>query len=294
MQISSINPSFSGRRDNIDAMINMDDKSIRDIAYLQTSSKYNHEKSRKITNALFYSAPIAAGLATAVLSKGGKTTFFSKEVTGLAARAANGLKVAGVWTAALAAIDLLGFAKNKLSDNSPEVRNFDREHPFISMGLMLGAAIGAVVGVQKGAAKLGTLKAPKFLQNIAEKSNKFLNNNKTVISMKKSLLKLAEKTPAALKDIGKTALEWSPTALLFGGLFHSIHSAGKENREFYNNYNQLKERQATLAQARVRELSMQNDFLMQDAKNREEIALLNNPTEDLAEAIANAEATEQA
>lgn len=286
MQVSSINPSFSGRRDNIDMMISMDDKAIRDAAYLKTASRYNHEKSRKITNALFYSAPIAAGLATAVLSKGGNARIFSTKVSGLGARAANGLKVAAGWTVALAAIDLLGFAKRKLADNSPEVRQFDSQHPFMSMGLMLGAAIASVIGVQKGAVKLGKLDAPKFLQKAAVNVNKFLNNNKTVQSMKSGLLKFAEKTPHALRDIGKTALEWSPTALLFGGLFHSISSAGKENREFYNNYTELKEKQATLAQARVRELSMQNDFLMQDARNREDIALLNNPMSGLTEEIA--------
>ena len=288
MQISSINPSFNGRRDNIDMMINMDDKAIRDVAYLKTASGYNHEKSRKITNALFYSAPLAAGLATAVLSKGGNAKIFSTKVTGLAARAANGFKVAAGWTAALAAIDLLGYGKKKLADNSPEVRQFDKEHPLMSMGLMLGAAIAAVIGVQKGAIKLEALKSPKFLQNIAIKTNKFLNNNKTVQSMKGSLLKLAEKTHPALKDIGKTALEWSPTALLFGGLFHSIHSANRENRDFYNNYTELKEKQAALTQARLRELSMQNDFLMQDAHNREDIALLNNPMSGLEEAAEQA------
>ena len=54
MQISAISPSFNGRRDNIDAAINLDDRTIIDMAYIQTASKYNHKKSRRITNALFY------------------------------------------------------------------------------------------------------------------------------------------------------------------------------------------------------------------------------------------------
>lgn len=294
MQISSINPSFNGRRDNIDMMINMDDKTIRDAAYLKTASRYDHEKSRKITNALFYSAPIAAGLATAVLSKGGNTKMFSTKLSGLGARAAKGMAVAAGWTAALASIDLLGYGKRKLAENSAGVRNFDKEHPFMSMGLMLGGAIAAVIGVQKGMIKLGQLKTPEFLQKAAANANKFLNNNKTVQSMKSGLLKLADKTPHALKDIGKTALEWSPTALLFGGLFHSINSVGKENREFYNNYTELKDKQASLAKARVRELAVKNDFLMQDARNREEIELLNNPMSGIAEEIAAVEVAEQA
>lgn len=274
MQISAINPAFKGRRDNIDTVVNMDDNTIRQIAYLQTSANYNHKKSRRITNALFYSAPIAAGLATAVLGKGGTSKIFSKEVSGLAARAANGLKVAGGWFAALAAIDLLGFGKKKLAENSQSVREFDRNHPFISMMGLLGAAFGAVVLVNKGGAKLGKVKAPEFMQKFTVKADKFLRENKIVLNAKTKLLNLVKRVPDALKEIGATALDWSPSLLLFGGLFHSIGSAGREGAEFNKNYTALKEKQNKLTKARMHELVMQNDFLMQDARNREEVALL--------------------
>ena len=285
MQISSINPNFSGRRDNIDAFVGMDDKTIRDIAVVKTASKYNHKKSRKITKALFYSAPIAAGLGIAILGKGGKARIFSKEVSGLAARAANGLKVAGVWTAGLAAIDGLWYAKNKLAENSKGVRKFDRNHPVISTAAAFVGAFAAFAAVEKAAIRLGKVKAPQTLQKVAVNVNKFLNNNETVLGAKKAILKFADKTPVALKDIGATVLSWSPAMLLFGGLFHSIGSTVKENREFYNNYNQLKSKQSALTQARLRELSVQNDFLMQDARSREEIELLKNPLEGIAEVV---------
>ena len=280
--ISAIGPNFQGRRDNIDAVINADDNTIRQVAYLKTAAKYNPERERKITNALFYSAPTAAGLATAVLSKGGKTKIFSQQVSGLGARAAKGLMVAAGWTAALGAIDLLGFGKKKLNEHSPEARRFDREHPVLSMLGMLAAGVGAILLVNKGASKLSKLTAPKFMQKATEKADKFLNNNAFIQNCKKGLLNLSQKTPSALKEIGATALDWSPTLLLFGGLFHSIGSASRQNREFVKNYTELKDRQSKLSQARVRELSMQNDFLMQDAKNREEIELLNNPKAGLA------------
>lgn len=288
MQISSINPSFSGRRDNIDAVINMDDKAVRDIAYVQTASNFDHEKSRKITKALFYSAPLAAGLGVAILGGGKNSKIFSKEVTGLAARASRGLKVAGVWTAGLAAIDALMSAKNKLADNSKEVRHFDKKHPVMSMLASLAGAFVAFSLVEKGAVRLGRMKAPKALQNIAVKADKFLNSNNGVQRIKKALLKWADKTPISLRDIGSTLLSWSPAMLLFGGLFHSIGSTAKENKEFFNNYNALKQRQANLAQARLRELSLQNDFLMQDARNREDLAILKNPKTGLAEIIEEA------
>ena len=277
MQVSAISPNFQGRRDNIDAVINADDNTIRQIAYLKTAAKYDPQRDRKITNALFYSAPIAAGLATAVLSRGGKTKIFSQTVSGLGARAAKGLAVAAGWTAALGAIDLLGYGKKKLNEHSPEARKFDREHPFLSMAGMLAAGIGAILLVNKGAIRLSKLTAPKFMQSATKSVDKFLNNNGFIQNCKKGLLNLAEKTPSALKEIGATALDWSPTMLLFGGLFHSIGSSSRQNREFVKNYTELKEEQSRLAQARVRELSVQNDFLMQDAQNREDVALLNNP-----------------
>lgn len=281
MQISAIGPNFNGIRDAEDAIISLNDNAVRDIAYMETASRYNHKKSKRITNALFYSAPIAAGLATAVLGKGGNTRIFSKEVSGLAARAAEGLKVAGVWTAALASIDMLGFAKNKLAQNSSEVRNFDREHPFLSFAGLLAAGIGAVMLVNKGAVKLGKIKAPEYLQKFAGKANRFLNKNNTILNAKQRVLRWADKTPAALKDIAATALDWAPTALLFGGLFHSIGSTSRFNNEFAKNYNALKEEQADITQKRLAQLSVENDFLMQDPKNREDIELLHNPMSNL-------------
>lgn len=280
MNIQAINPGFQGKRDRIDAFVNMDDNKLRQMAYVKTVNNFDEKKSRRVTNALFYAAPLAAGLATAVLS-GGNTKIFSKEVTGIAARAAKGLKVAAVWTAALGAIDLLGFAKNKLAQKSPEVRKFDREHPFMSMAAMIAAGFGMIALVNKGAAKLAKIEAPKFMQTATEKVAKFLNNNKLIGSAKAGVKRLLAKTPSALKEAGKTALSWAPTAFLFGGLLHSISSSNAESREFAKNYADLREKQACLTRARIAELTVENDFLKQDPKNREDSELLKDPMMDL-------------
>ncbi len=285
MQVSSIGPSFKGRRDNVDALIAMDDNSIRQMAYLKTSAKIDHDKNRKITNALFYNAPLAAGLGTALLTKNGNTKLFSKELTGTAGRMAKGLKVAAYWTAGLMAIDLLGAAKNKLAQKSPEVRKFDKEHPLLSLGTMIAAGIGAIALVGKGAGMLAKAKVPKFMQKGTERAANFLNESKIMVKAKNGYKNLLAKTPSALKEIGKTALEWAPTALLFGGMFHSIASANSESREFAKNYTELKEKQMNVSRARVRELSMQNDFLMQDAQNREDVKILNDNLADLPEEV---------
>ena len=289
MQISAIStPSFKGKRDNVDALIGLDDNSIRQIAYMQTASKFDRKKSNRKTNALFYSAPLAAGLAAAVLSKS-NSKIFSKELTGMAARAANGLKTAALWTAGLVAIDALGFAKRKVVENSPKAREFDRKHPVISLMGSLAAGIGALILVGKGYNKLAAKKAPGCLYRWTDSVARFINENKLMVSAKDGLKKLADKTPSPLKNLGATVLDWSPTMLLFGGLFHSIGAANAESRDFVKNYTTLKNKQSDLAQARVRELSMENDFLKTDPQNKEDLELLKNPTAGLAEDIVETE-----
>ena len=151
---------------------------------------------------------------------------------------------------------------------------------------MLALGLGAITLVNKGAGKLGSLKAPDVMKKYTGKAAKAINSNGLVNKAKNGLLKLSEKTPAALQDIGATILELSPAAFLFGGLFHSIASNGAQNRDFINNYHTLRNRQQNLTKARIAELSMQNDILMQDAKNREDMRIMKDNLADLPEEVA--------
>ena len=284
MQISAVNPNFQGRRDRVDELINMDDQSIRRIAYLKTARKADDKKHKKITNTLIAAAPVAAGLGAAVFSKG-KTKIFSKEVSGLAAKAANGLKVGALWGAALGAVGLVVLAKGELSKNSENVRKFDREHPILSIITLLAAGIGAIALTGKAAGRLAAVEAPKFLQKATEKTAKFINKNAVITSLKQGVNKLSRKTPAALKEAGAIALDWAPQFLLLGGLVHSLSHDSAVNRDFNKNYFELKEKQLNLAKARKRELALENDFLKTDAQNREDLALVKDPLKDLPDEV---------
>ena len=286
MQISSVSPNFQGRRDRIDELISLDDASVQRIAYMKTMSHADEKKHRRITNGLIMAAPVAAGLATAAFTRG-NTKIFSKEVSGLAAKLANGLKVGGLWTASLGAVGLVGMAKNELSKASPEVQKFDKDHPLLSLATLFAAGLGAIALVNKGAVKLGSIKAPKFMQNATEKVAKFLNKNKQITSLKNGVKNLSAKTPEPLKNIGTSVLSWTPQILLLGGVFHSISHGSAVNREFAKNYNELKEKQLDLAKARQRELAMENDFLKTDAKNREDLALVKAPLADLPDEVVD-------
>lgn len=288
MQVSSINQGVPTKQELRSALINMDDNNIRQIAYLKTAQKVNQRKNNRVTNALFYSAPLATGLGVALLNKNGATKLFGNELNGIAGRMAKGIKAAALWTAGLVAIDLFNKARYKVAEKSPELKKFDQQHPLLSIGTMLAIGFGILTLVSKGAGKLTTLKAPEFLKKGTEKLAKNINNSKFVISAKDKLIKLAGKTPSALKEIGETALDWAPTALLFGGLFHSISSANAVSKEFNKNYTNLKDAQLELAKSEVAKLSVENDFLKQDPQNAEDIALLNNPTEGLEDIIDEA------
>lgn len=294
MQVLAVKPNFQGRRDNVDAAINLDNESLKQLALNKTNLDVNPKRNRKITNTLFYAAPLAAGLATAALCPNKVEYIFEdgkKIIKNIkpSYKVFAGLKTAGIWTAALGAVDLLGFGHKKLAQHSSDVRKFNNEHPILSSLMMIGAGLAAIYGVSKGANKLLTLKRPDFINKAIDKTAQYINKGEMAVKFRSQLAKISEVTPSALKDIGKNILEWSPTMLLFGGLFHSISSKNRENQAFMKNYMELKNQQSDLAKARVRELSMQNDFLIQDPKNKEDIDLLNDPFAGLAEEIAHAE-----
>lgn len=281
MQISSVSPNFQGRRDRIDELISLDDASVQRIAYMKTMSNADEKKHRRITNGLIKAAPVAAGIATAAFTKG-NTKIFSKEVSGKAAKLANGLKAFVLWAASLGVVSLVGMAKNELSKSSPEVRKFDNDHPLLSLATLFAAGLGAIALVNKGVFILESSKAaPKFMQKATEKVAKFINKNKLITSLENGAKKLSAKTPEPLKNIGGAILSWAPQILLLGGIFHSISHGSAVNREFAKNYNELKEKQLNLSKARQRELAMENNFLKTDAKNREDLALVKQPLTDL-------------
>ncbi len=281
MTISAVTPYNNKKRKNVDALINMSDKDIQTLAYIRTQKNVNMKKNRKVSNLLFYSAAPAAGLAAATLCENRPSKIFNATLTGLGARASRGLKTTALWVATLGALDLMSYAYSKLRQKSKTVNDFNRQHPFLSFGTVFALGLGVISLVKKGASGLGKLKAPNFMKKAAEKAGEFLNNNKTITRAKNALISIKDKTHPSIKDITETGLYYLPCGLLLGGLFNSVRGSNKVAREFSNNYLELKNKQSKVAQSRVLELSLQNDFLMQDPKNRESVELLEEPLEGI-------------
>ena len=291
MQVQSIrsNTGFTSKRDE---MIAQDDNYIRSLAMRKTLQKVNPERNRKITNAMFYSLPVVAGLSAAILTKG-KTNFLTKELSGKAAKLANGIKSGAAWGITLGIADAVIGGKHLLARKSEKVNEFDRKNPVLSFFGTLGVALAALYYAPKGAAKLiskiKTEKMAKLTAKIGKLGEK-INKSKTLETLAKPFRSLAKKTPSALKEAGKVALSWAPDALLLGTLIHSLSSGYRESSEFNKNYSNLKEKQLNIAKMRARELQMENDFLKQFPENEANLELVKDAaasrTEDVMAALA--------
>ena len=156
------------------------------------------------------------------------------------------------------------FAINRIAaEKSSELRQTEADNPVLTK---LGLFAASFAGIELGA---------KYLPKLAKTLGKHIKAE----SIEKITSNFAAKADTLnnssfIKTVGETILGWAPTVTAFGALFSMFNHRNDKNREFVKNYSQIKDLQTRLAQARIRELSLQNDFLMADAKNREDVKIL--------------------
>lgn len=259
MQVNSISSAqnFQGRkRDNVEAFIHLDDSTIQQLAYAKTAKTVNDKHHRKLNNRLINLVPVAAGVATAALgnfTRVGKLVAFATTTAGC--------------FAGFGIIDAVFGAKRKLNKNSEASAIFAYEYPILDFAATAGIALGAICGARKGFNKLVN-KVPKKTYNkvvaYLRLSNNKLNKSRVLNSIAKVTDKVLTKTPSAMKEAGKTVLEWSPFILAGGAMVHSIIHTVTKYKVFANNYNDLKNKQEQLAKLRIAELKTERDGLLQD------------------------------
>lgn len=288
MQISAVsNQGFTGKRTNIDNVIAQDDNVVRQIAIDSAIKSSNQERHKKINNALWYSIPLVAGLSAAILNKG-KTTLFTKEITGVAAKLTSGLKHAAGWALALGTVDTIIAGKKLLTKKSETAENFERKHGFTTFALTFGAGLAAMRYVPKALSKLYSKINPKIIGKLAESTGKIadrINDNKKIKSMNEFFARIGKKVPSVVKESGKIAVSFAPDALLAGTLLNSLAYGFKTANSANANYNYLKDTQLNLAKSRINELKIENDFLKQFPENKENLELLENPNKDLPQEV---------
>lgn len=276
------------RRHNIDSIIALDDNSVGKLAYLKTIDRVEDDKHRKITKGLFSSIPFVAGLATAILLPA-QSKFLSKNLSGVSARLLNGAKSSAVWGALFGTGFGIYAIKDKLEEKSPAVDKFTSQNKLLTFAGCVGAYMGALALGGKYLPKLfsNTIKhinpaSIAKLENGALKSAEKFNGLSFVKTIQKQAHNLkTSKFLAPFADVVKSALDWAPSILLVGAGLHAFNHSQVRNSELIKNYSEMKDYQMKLAKARIRELSLQNDFLLQDAQNRKDLMLVKNPTTDL-------------
>lgn len=217
----------------IDDLPNASDEDLKKLAIKDAAIAVNDKKHKRINNALYWSLPVVGGLATVVRNP-------------VKGRLGNLAKFSGAnasWLGTFLLIDGIFAVKNKVSKNSDTVRKFDQNHPIISLGLTIGASIGAVALALTGGSRLANkaIKAVKpenaeKLTNIVTKLDKVLENSKVLNTISKGI----DKVPSSLKGLAKGIIDWAPMMMIIGQLSHSFNHAAVKNNVANQNYAELK------------------------------------------------------
>ena len=265
MQVNSISssnlaakPAFqASKEEQLEQFAALDDKAIRNLAYKKASYDVKDKKHKRITNAMYYSIPIAAGIAAAVKNPGlaGDAIKGIKNVNlSRYGRLNNFVSTALGWATAFLTIDAVFATKRFIDKKVPDMNEFSQKHPMLSAIGTMGASIAAIFGVNKGMSKL----VSKVVKKVPEKelvksiSNtaKKLNKSKVLNSVSKKL----DKIPASIKAFAAGVLDYSPLLLLVANITHSFSHDRVKTAEYQKDYCDLK-----TAQAMVRsELAVKN------------------------------------
>ena len=272
---SQLRQNFEGKRDNIDAFINLDDSVLQMAAYEETAKSVNDKKHKKLDNLLINLVPVAAGITTAAFTP----KLLSK--TGRYEKLAGFLTTTAGWFASFGIIDLVFKGKQKLDEKFDKLREFSQKNPLVSFIATAGASFGVLAGANKLLGKF----SDKYITKVIDKHDAKISNailktadkldkNRVLNWASKGISKLAQKTPSALKNFGKSLVKYAPFLVAFGAICHSINHTNVKNREFNKHYDYYKNLQDELSKKRIQELTLENDLLLQKPENVEDLALL--------------------
>lgn len=249
MQVNSVSlnnpnskPAFKAAvtREDLENFANLDELTVRKLALAKASHNVDDKKHRRITNAIYWSIPVAAGIAAAVRTPSQVISRVAKTNFSRSARIATFAVEAMKWAGTFLAIDAVFGAKHKLDKKIPSLNEFTNEHPVVSTLATVGASIAAVWGAGKGASKLITKLAKNKLPVKSIKDaiafNTKLNNNKILNKTSEVL----GKVHPAIKSFGKGVLDWSPWLLILASISHSTGHERAKAQEYSNNYQKIK------------------------------------------------------
>lgn len=230
---------------------------VRELA-LRATVQQSKKRERNVKR-LFYSVPLLAGLATAVLHKG-NSKVLSKEISGVAGKIAEGFKSGGSWAFMLGTGAAIAKTNSMIANKSEGYMDFRRNHPVLSLigdvGAFIAVSALAPLGLSKLASKMPNKMASlsKGVENLATHING-IKTSKLVTSASEKLSKLIptklknwsatasanmpEGVKAAgnlTKDFGKAVLSWMPHITFFSALFSSLSNRSRFLGDYVKNY----------------------------------------------------------
>lgn len=235
MIVDSISP-----RERMERFANLQDRELKKIAYTFASESVNDKKHRRMDNAIFYSIPLAAGIAAAA------------KTAPRIGRVGNFIFGALSWALPFLAVDTVAAIRNGAEKHSKAARNFNEKHPAVSMLATLGLSLAGYTAIIKGGAKYIAKNESKIFAKLAPVANKL---SKSLESSKilNNASELVAKIPSSVKDISKNLLDFAPWALLFTNITHSLVHEKVKAAQYVNNYNELKDKQYMVREALTQE-----------------------------------------
>lgn len=251
MQVNAIsvnNPSFRASEEER-KFAALGDDALRTIAWNRASVEAKDKRHNRIDKGIYYSLPLIGGISTLAQKMDympAKNGFVKLPAAKLrSAKLGRAGMVTGAWAVALTAVSALWDGKEIAEKKIQSVKEYNKEHPVFTTLATLALSLGAIVAANRLSGKViekYLLKeVPETAKDLGKltKLDKFLNNNKILNSAEK----LLEKTPSALKDIGKTAVDYLPWIAIGTQITHSWGHQSAKLRQANKDYAELKEAQ---------------------------------------------------
>ncbi len=268
--------SFSRNGNKINnqvVLVNMNDSELRNLAYDISNDEKEQIKQKKSILRTFIAIPVVASLANGILTKEiisvGKDGIAKTFKATLGDKALITAKSAGYFAGILAAFGIYNAAKAKVESKSPEIRNFNDEHPLLSLLTDVGIIAACLIIGKKGISALKG-KNLSIFNKLSENSNKIKKlvdsskfNEKIIPKIINFSDSIKNKAPF-LATTAKFLLERSIWVLLGIGFIKSSYYSSKNKKKVNVNYEKLKNVQFELVKKINTNINVERDVLAQD------------------------------
>lgn len=233
--VSADKPSFKAyypSREELEVFANLDNATLKNAAAMKTSAEVNDKKHRRVSNAIWASIPVAAGLADVVRNP---------KVVGRLPKLGLFAGTMASWAATFALVDATFGAKRLLERHSQKANDFNKKHPVMANILAIGASIGAMILGGKAVSKLADKQGANVIKWLDKHNvSKFLKETKIIGKP----VEMFRKLPSAIKNFTKGVVSWSPYLLIATSIAHSFNHERVRAERLAKNYEDLKDNQA--------------------------------------------------